>query len=279
MGIGIGTGHVVIGMVAGDHHHGHEDDVLDALGFQLGNDCIQMGPAFDGVDADIAQVSCIEAVLDDGVISIGRMRRAMGHDQDGVFLADFRELCRKGFDEFSDVVALVFLPHPIHERRAEGQFLEIMFVEVENSRIIGIFHTRDDVQGSNGHARIAFFFQLAHGLFRRRYGHAFFSLDAVDDDMRREGDDDFLVRMGRLDSRYSLVDGLLAAVLIGRAEAQYQDGVFIGFVLHVRVVVRADPDFRGLFQSRRSVLDFRVQRIAGSKRGCRKSTKRRQGQR
>ena len=71
MGIGIGTGHVVIGMVAGDHHHGHEDDVLDALGFQLGNDCIQMGPAFDRVDVDIAQISCIEAVLDDGVISAG----------------------------------------------------------------------------------------------------------------------------------------------------------------------------------------------------------------
>ena len=33
----------------------------------------------------------------------------MSHDQDGIFLADFRELCRKGFDKFSDIIALVFL--------------------------------------------------------------------------------------------------------------------------------------------------------------------------
>ena len=75
MGIVISAGHIVIGMVAGDHHHRHEDDVLDALGFQLRNDRIQMGPAFDGIDEDIAQISGIEAVLDDGVVGIGRMRR------------------------------------------------------------------------------------------------------------------------------------------------------------------------------------------------------------
>ena len=54
MGIVIGTSHIVIGVVTGDHHHGHKDDILDALGFQLGNDRIQMGPAFDGIDIDIA---------------------------------------------------------------------------------------------------------------------------------------------------------------------------------------------------------------------------------
>ena len=107
----------------------------------------------------------------------------MSHDQDGIFLADFRELCRKGFDKFSDIIALVFLTHPIHQRRAKGHFFEILFIEVENSRVISVFHAGDDVEGRNGHARIAFFFQLGHSLFRRRYGQAFFGLDAVDDDM------------------------------------------------------------------------------------------------
>ena len=54
MGIVISAGHIVIGVVTGDHHHGHKDDILDALSFQLGNDRIQMGPAFDGIDIDIA---------------------------------------------------------------------------------------------------------------------------------------------------------------------------------------------------------------------------------
>lgn len=172
----------------------------------------------------------------------------MGHDQDGVFLANFRELCREGFDEFSDVVALVFLSHPIHERRAEGQFLEIMFVEVENSRIIGIFHTRDDVQGGNGHARIAFFFSWAMAC--SGVGTVTPSLALMRSTMICDVKATTTFWwMGRLDSRYSLVDGLLAAVLISRAEAQYQDGVFIGFVLHVRVVVRADTISAACFKA------------------------------
>ena len=203
----------------------------------------------------------------------------MSHDQDGVFLADFRELCRESLDEFSNIISLVFLAHPIHQWRTEGHFFEILFIEVENSRVIGVFHTGDDIEGRNSHAGIPFFFQLGHGLFRRRYGQAFFGLDAVNDDVRRKGDDDFLVRMGCLDGIDSLIDSLLTAALIGRTKTQDQDGVFIGFVLHGRIIIGTDADFCSLLQSRRGVFDFRVQRIAGSERRRRKSTERRQGQR
>ena len=83
--------------------------------------------------------------------------------------------------------------------------------------------------------------------------------------------------MGRLDGVDSPVDGLLAAIFISRTETQHQDGIFIGFVLHGRVIIGTDADFCGLLQSRRGVFDFGVQRIAGSKRRGRKSTERSQG--
>ena len=74
-------------MVAGDDHHGHDGHVRYALGLEHRNDRIEVGPAFDGIDEDLPQAGRVKAALQDGIIGVGRMGRAVGHDQDGIGLA------------------------------------------------------------------------------------------------------------------------------------------------------------------------------------------------
>ena len=79
--------HVIVGMVAGYHHHGHQGYVLNFFRFQFRNYVFQGRPAFNAVNVDVAFVQAVEAILYYGLVSVGRMGRAMGHYQNGVSLA------------------------------------------------------------------------------------------------------------------------------------------------------------------------------------------------
>ena len=66
---------------------------------------------------------------------------------------------------------------------------------------------------------------------------AFVLLNAVDNDVGRKGQDDLRIGMGGLNFRYGLIDRRRPVFRVRRAEAQYEDSVFIFRILHGRVVV------------------------------------------
>ena len=98
--------HVIVGMVAGYHHHGHQGYIFNFFCFQFRNHVFQGRPAFNAVNVDVAFVQAVETVLYYGVVSVGRMGSAMGHYQNGVSFAQFRELGGHGFREIFYIVRL-----------------------------------------------------------------------------------------------------------------------------------------------------------------------------
>ena len=74
--------------------------------------------------------------LDDGVIGIRDLRRAVRHDQDGIVLALLRKLRRKRLDGLCHIVGLALLALPVHQRRAERHLLELVLVVVVDAEVV-----------------------------------------------------------------------------------------------------------------------------------------------
>ena len=115
-----------------------------------------------------------------------------------------------------------------------------MLIAIEDGFVVVIFHAGNDIQRRNSHARIAFGLELFQGFFRRRNGKAFMGFDAVDDNMRRKGDDDLRLRMGCLNGFNRFINRSLTALGIGRTKAHNQDSILIFQALQVRVIVGQD---------------------------------------
>ena len=107
MRILIGTSHIIIRMIASHHHDWHERYMLHAIGLELRDNRLQIRPALNRVDENIFQTKLIDTVLNDGIIRVGRMRRAMCHQKDSVLLALLRELRLDSLDELNEIIALL----------------------------------------------------------------------------------------------------------------------------------------------------------------------------
>ena len=78
-GIRPGTGHVVLGVIAGDNHKGqkpHPPDLLPAQGFPYR---VQMGEAIHGSHADAFHIPVVQHREQMGVGCVGKVAGAMPH--------------------------------------------------------------------------------------------------------------------------------------------------------------------------------------------------------
>ena len=261
MAVRIAARHVVVRMIARDHHHRHERDLLDAVRLELRHHRLKRRPALDRVDEDILEPELIDLRLDDGVIRVRHLRRAMRHDEDGLILLLLRELRLERLDGLRHIVRLLLLALPVHERRAERHLLELVLVVLVDALVIGILHARDDIEGRERDARVAVALELLERLLRRRILDALVLRDAVDDDMARERRDDLDIGVRRLDGLDRRVDRLRARVLERRAEAHDDDGVLVRLILKLGRLVLQHADLRRLLERRRRILDLWVQGI------------------
>ena len=258
-------------MIAGDHHHRHERDGLDALRLKLGDNVLKARPALDRIDERILELHLVDAILNYGIISVCRMRRAMRHDEDGFIVSNLGELRRKRLQSRFDVIALLFLPLPVDERRAERHLLEVALVLIEDRLVIGIFHARNDIERAQRNARIAVLLELLQRRLRCRNIETFLRLDAVYDDMRSKCQLNLHVRMSRLNRLDRRLNRLLTRILEGRAKAHDEDGVLVREILHLGIVVLQDADFRCLKESRCRILDFGIQHVGSIGGRCAQS--------
>lgn len=91
VGVRIRTGHIVVCMVACNHHDRHKGYMGVAACFQLRNDVFQVWTAFNGVYEYVVHAQLMESVLDDAVVSVAGMRSAMSHDEGSIMSAHLRE--------------------------------------------------------------------------------------------------------------------------------------------------------------------------------------------
>ena len=204
----------------------------------------------------------VEAVLYYGVVSVGRMGSAVSHNQYGVSLGQFRELGGHSFREIFYIVRLFFLALPVQQRGAESHFLELIAIQTIDRGFIFVFHAGDYVQSSQGNAGIAFSFQLFQCFFRGRNYQTFIGFYAVNDDMGSVSGNHFYAGQRFLDRCNGRVDGLVAGFFHGGAEGHNYHSVLIGQVLQGGVAVRANADFRSLFQGRGRSLNFLAQAVS-----------------
>ena len=207
------------------------------------------------------------------------MRRAVRHQENGVLRAAHRQLCFDRLDKLGHIVRLILLPHPVHERRSQRHLLELVLIEIEHRRIIGVLHAGEKIQRRNGNARVTFLFKFFQRLLRRRNLQALFRFNAVDDNVRRKGQYNLCIRMRRLDGLHRRLDRLGARLLKRRAEAHDKDRILIFQILQFRCFVLQNADLRRHFKRRSSVFDLRVQLIPHRARRSRKAQERRAGQR
>ena len=147
------------------------------------------------------------------------MGSTMSHYQHCIFFAQLGELGGQSLHGSGNIIVLIFLPLPIHQGSTKGCFLEIVFVELVNHVLIGIFHAGDDVQGGHSYASITFLFQLGNCFLRSGIGDAFLSLNAVDNDVGGEGSNNLNTGMSSLNGVNSSIDSLFAGILKGGAKA------------------------------------------------------------
>ncbi len=222
-----------------------------------------MRPAFYGEDVSVGVAKLVQTVLHYCIVSIGRMRSTVSHDQNSVFLAHFRELSRNCFHGFGNIITLVFLTLPVHQRSTEGHFLEVVFVQVENCIFVCIFHARDNIQRGQSNTAVAFSFQLSQSLFRCRDGETFMSFDAVNNNMRGESSNYFYTGMSSFNRVYSCFNSFSTAVFESSTEAHNYDSIFVRQVCQSRVYISFYADLGCHKQSRGSVFNFVVQLICG----------------
>ncbi len=196
----------------------------------------------------------------------------MSHDENRRMIVRFRQLRFQSFDEFSHVVTLIFLTHPVHNRRTYSHLLEVIFIQVVNSRIICIFHTGNNIERRNGYACITFFFELVHCFFGRRNRLSFFFGNTIYNNMGRKCQDRLYIGMGSLNIGNRLFNRLGTAVFVRCAEAEHKNGVLIFFFSQFGSFMLSHTDFGSLLQSRRCILYFRIQRISCLSGKSRKSS-------
>ena len=238
--------HIIVGMVACYHHGGHNGNVLNVFGLQQRDDGIKMRPSFYRINIGVVKAELKQAVLHNGVISVGGVRRAMCQKQYGATLRLRRELCRKCLHGVFNIVALAFLTHPVHQRRADGHFFKEGFVMVEHVSFVGVFNAGNNIQRAEHHARIAFAVQLFQRFLRRGVGNAFVLFNALDNNVRGKGKLRFYAGAGFLNFRKNGVDGFGARFFIGSAEAHHKDGVLIGQIGKLRVFIHANTNLCGV---------------------------------
>ena len=222
-----------------------------------------MRPAFYGEDVSVGVAKLIQTVLHYCIVSIGRMRSAMSHDQNSIFFAEFRELSRNCFHGFGNIVSLAFLTLPVHQRSTEGHFLEVVFVQVINCIFVCIFHARNNIQRGQSNTGVTFSFQLSQSLFRCRDGETFMSFDTVNNNMRGESGNYFYTGMSSFNRVYSCFNSFSTAVFKGSTEAHYNDSVFVRQVCQSRINIGFYADLGCHKQSRGSVFNFVVQLVCG----------------
>ena len=170
VGVRIGAGHIVIGMVAGNHHDRHEGYMIEAACFQFRNDVFQVRTAFNGVNEYIVHAQLMESVLDNAVVSVAGVRSAMSHDKGSIVSAHLRELGGNGFQEINYLVWFAFGALEIHERGSKGNLLEVRSLHLGDYGVIAVFHARNNVQGNNSNTGVAVCFQFGKGFFRSHLG-------------------------------------------------------------------------------------------------------------
>ena len=196
----------------------------------------------------------------------------MGHDENRRMIICLRQLRFQSLDEFSHVVTLIFLAHPVHNRRAYSHLLEIIFIQVVNSRIICIFHTGNNIERRNGYTRIAFFFELIQCFFGSGNRLSFFFGNAIHNNMRCKRQDRLYIGMGSLNIGNRLFNRLDTTVFVRRAEAEHENSILVFFFSQFRCFMLSHTDFGSLLQSGRRILYFRIQRISGLCGKARKSS-------
>ena len=231
-----------------------------------------MGPAFYRINVHIVKSCRIDAILYNGIVCISRMGSTVSHDENRRMIVRFRQLRFQSFDEFSHVVTLIFLTHPVHNRRTYSHLLEVIFIQVVNSRIICIFHTGNNIERCNGYACITFFFELVQCFFGSRNRLSFFFGNTIHNNMRCKRQDRLYIGMGSLNIGNRLFNRLDTTVFVRRAEAEHENSILVFFFSQFRCFMLSHTDFGGLLQSGRRILYFRIQRISGLCGKARKSS-------
>ena len=264
--------HVVVRMIARNHHDRHERDHLDVVLLELRQDRLQARPSLHRVDVDVLIAELVELCLDHGIVGVGDVRRAVCHEEECLILAQRRELRRDRLDELRHVVRLIFLSLPVHEGGAAGHRLELILVLVVNRLDVGVLHARNDVERDQRDAGVALCLELRQCLLGRRIVLAFLCRDAVDDDMGGKCRDDLYPGVRCLNVAHRRLDRLLTRILERRAEARNNNGILVRVVRHLRVVVLQNADLRCLHECRRRRLDLRIELVCSLCRAVRGQT-------
>ena len=217
-GILLVAGHVVVGMVAGHHHQGLEDDLACAELGDLGEHVVDGGEALDGADEGVLIALGAHHGLQLAVAGVGEVLGAVAHeDQRHVLGADVLVIGQHCIDD--RVVVL----QGGEQRLAHGEVVELIDVGGDLGHHVVVLIAVHQVGGLEDDPLHAVGHQALHGL-----GHVV-GLDAValrqnvDDGLGGEGAANLPIRVGGLDVGLNCADGELAVVVVAGAEADHED--------------------------------------------------------
>ena len=261
MGVRFITSHIIVCMIASNHHDRHQGDMFVALCFQLRDDIFQIRTAFDRVNEDIVHAEFMQTILDDAVVSVARMWSAVSHDQGSVLFTHLRELGGQSFQEVNDLIRFAFGALEVHQWGSEGDLLEMRNLHLGDDGVIGIFHAWDDVEGNDSDTGVAFILQFLESFFRGHFLDAFIGFHTVDNDMGSVCFEYRYIRMSFLDGCFYSIDSFSSCIGEGGTEGHDEDSIFVWCILHSRVFCSPYTDGGSFAKSRGYILDFRIQFI------------------
>ena len=206
-------------MVTGHDHQRLQDDGGEGIVFRIVDDIPEVGFRLDGADVIVLEVLLVELRVQFLIDLVGIGFRAVAHEGDeGLAVVEGLGVFRDGVDDLVEVLVRG------QERRAEfdgvepafivGQFLfeVVVFVAVHQVR-------RLDDEGLDAvrNGSVERFLDVVDGEVVSLF-------QLVDDDLAREGTADLILRVCFGNGVLDRADGLLAAVVVARAEADDEDG-------------------------------------------------------
>ena len=229
VGVGL-VCHVVVRVVARDHHERCEHGLLVACGARGGDNILAGRFSLDGADEELRQALVLEHFLHLGIVGVGIGFGAVAHEtQRRLAVVEGRHVLLNGCGHLLVVVV------GGEQRVAERDLVELVGVLVELVFHVGVFQASHEMRRLHD--------DFLHAVFHaavERLGHvvdrdAVALLQLVDDDLRGEGAADVVVLPVLLaDSVFDGADGDVARVVVARAEARDEDDRLHGFLLFAR---------------------------------------------